>query len=283
MKPATLEILACPDCRGGLALDAAPDAAQIVSGRLCCPRCPREYAIAGGIPHFIEPRALTGLNRRFARLYDWFAYVYAPYSRLMLAFLGGEERRRREVLDRLAPGGGRVLEVSVGPGVNLPYLVGAPGVTEVFGLDISPGQLHQCRRLCRRRGWPVDLFLGTAEQLPFKSAAFASVFHIGGINFFNDRRRAIMEMIRVAQPGTKIVIVDEHERGARFYERTLPGFRGAFRGGRAAISAPVDLLPPAVTEVSLSDVWGGWFYCLEFRTPAADWRPVPTHTGSAAG
>lgn len=33
---------------------------------------------------------------------------------------------------------------------------------------------------------------------------FDTVFHVGGINFFNDRARAISEMIRVARPGTKL-------------------------------------------------------------------------------
>jgi ubiquinone/menaquinone biosynthesis C-methylase UbiE/uncharacterized protein YbaR (Trm112 family) len=267
MKRTTLDLLACPACHAPLALLAERSTADVEAGCLRCTDCGREYPIEAGIPRFIEAAELSGLNRRFARLYDWFSYVYAPYSRLMFAFLGGESRNRHEVLDRLEPNGGRMLEVSIGPGVNLPYLVGAPGVGEVFGLDISAGQLRQCQRLCRRRDWAVDLFLGTAEALPFQDERFDSVFHIGGINFFNDKRRAIEEMIRVARPGTKIVIMDEHERGARFYERTLPGFRGSFKQGRAAVTAPVDLVPEAMRDVRLSDSWGGWFYCLEFRKP----------------
>jgi ubiquinone/menaquinone biosynthesis C-methylase UbiE/uncharacterized protein YbaR (Trm112 family) len=275
MKSTTLPLLACPACHGDLTLSAAPGQSLVVAGSLCCPRCRREYPIVDGIPHFVEPQALTGLHRRFSRLYDWFSYVYAPYSRLMFAFLGGEGRNRRAVLDRLdLPAGGcaRVLEVSIGPGVNLPYLIGAPGVGEVFGLDISPGQLRQCQRLCRGRGWPVDLFLGTAEQLPFQDESFDRVFHIGGINFFSDRRAAIEEMIRVARGGTRIVIVDELERGARFFEQTLPGFRRSFKGGRPAVNAPIDLVPAAMEDVCLTSAWHGWFYCLEFRNPAA--RPA---------
>jgi ubiquinone/menaquinone biosynthesis C-methylase UbiE len=270
MKASTLPLLACPTCHGALVQDTAPEGPTITSGSLCCPRCRRDYRVVDGIPRFVEQQALTGLNRRFARLYDWFSYVYAPYSRLMFTFLGGEVRNRREVLDRLEhpAAGGRVLEVSIGPGVNLPYLVGAPGVAEIYGLDISPGQLRQCQRLCRRRGWPVDLFLGNAEQLPFKEDTFDCVFHIGGINFFNDKRAAIAEMIRVARAGTKIVVVDEHERAARLYERTLPGFRSSFRGIRPAVTAPVELVPANVDAVSLTSVWRGWFYCLEFRKPS---------------
>jgi len=48
--------------------------------------------------------------------------------------------------------------------------------------------------------------------LLFVDGIFDVVFRVGGINFFNDKARAIAEMIRVARPGTKIVIVDESGR-----------------------------------------------------------------------
>jgi hypothetical protein len=63
------------------------------------------------------------------------------------------------------------------------------------------------------------------------------------------------------------MILDENERGARFYDRTLPGFRSSFRGERPRVTAPVDMVPPGAEDVQLSDVWRGWFYCLEFRKP----------------
>jgi ubiquinone/menaquinone biosynthesis C-methylase UbiE len=50
------------------------------------------------------------------------------------------------------------------------------------------------------------------ENLPFADNSFDVVFHCGGINFFNDKQKAILEMIRVAKPGTKLQIVDETER-----------------------------------------------------------------------
>ncbi len=135
--PLDLELLACPRCRGRLALAGTSE-----TGTLTCATCDRSYQISAGIPHFIEPEALTDLNRRFARLYDWFSWFYRLFSRVAFAYIGmPEEAARREVLDRLEPAGGRVLEVSIGPGVNLPYLVGRPDVGEVHGLDISLGQL----------------------------------------------------------------------------------------------------------------------------------------------
>jgi short-subunit dehydrogenase/uncharacterized protein YbaR (Trm112 family)/SAM-dependent methyltransferase len=275
LKRATLDLLACPTCHGDLILQDAAPSGDLASGSLVCSHCNKEYPIIDGIPRFIQYEELTGFNRSFAHLYDWFSHIYRLYSRVAFAFIGmTEDQGRHEILDRLEPKGGRVLEISIGPGVNLPYLVGAPGVSEVYGLDISLGQLKGCRSIIQSKGWYVDLFLGNAEELPFKDETFESVFHIGGINFFNDKKKAIEEMIRVAKPGTRIVIVDETERGARSYERTLPGFKRSFEGVRESISTPVDLVPPDMEDIRLGTVWQGWFYCLEFRKPVR--KAIPT-------
>ncbi len=267
MKHTTLAILACPFCRERLEF-SGPEAEVIQSGTLRCARCSRTYPIEQGIPRFITPDALTGFNRRFARMYDWFSWVYVPFSKAAFAFLGlSEEQSRREILDFLDPQGGQVLEVSIGPGVNLPYLVRRADVGELYGLDISLGQIQRCQANMRRNGWAVDLFLGNGEQLPFQEGSFDSVFHIGGINFFNDKRAAIEEMIRVAKPGTRILIADETEQGARGYERFLPGFKRLFESQREVVTAPVDLVPAEMQETRVFEVWKGMMYCIEFRKP----------------
>ena len=267
MKTNSVTLLACPACHTGLTLQADPGD-PVESGNLYCVACQKDYPIVQGIPHFVQPAELSGLNRRFANLYDRFAWAYQPFLRIAFALIGiTEERARREILDRLEPGGGKVLEVSIGPGGNLPFLVNRPDVGEAFGLDISLGQLRRCQSYTRRKGWPVDLFLGNAEQLPFQDGAFDSLVHMGGINFFNDKKKAIEEMIRVVKPGARILIGDENERGARGYEHTIPGFKKSFRGQRAAVTPPIDLVPPEMQEIRLFDAWKGWFYCLEFRKP----------------
>lgn len=264
MKFSSLDLLSCPACRGALRLQVEQGNGHVTAGGLRCAGCGRVYGIADGIPRFVEPQALTGPNRRFSQLYDWFSPFYDLYARLAFAFIGGEARCRREVLDRLQPHG-RLLEVSIGPGSNLPYLTATPGVGDIYGLDISPGQLRQCRRRVARHGWPVELFLGNAEQLPFRDGLFDAVLHIGGLNFFNDRRRAMAEMLRVARPGAKVVIVDEKDQAARIYDLTLPGFRRALDQPRPKLAAPVELAPAAAQDLRVSDVWNGWFWCLEFR------------------
>ena len=178
-----------------------------------------------------------------------------------------EETGRREITDRLEPHGGKVLEVSVGQGVNLPYLVKRADVGEVFGLDISLGQLSRCQSYLRKNALNVDLFLGNGEQLPFQSESFDGVFHIGGINFFNNKKAAIDEMIRVAKPGARILIADETEKGAQGYEKFIPGFKNSFGSKRKAIVPPMDLVPLEMLETRVVDVWKGWLYCLEFIKP----------------
>ena len=258
-----LDVFACPECRG--ALTAVSLQAE---GGYLCPTCQKVYPIVDGIPHFIETQILTGLNKRFSQMYDWFSWGYRAFSKVAFAYIGmTEEQARREVTDRLDPKGGRLLEVSTGPGVNLPYLVGRADVGEIFGLDISPGQLYRCREYVAHQGWNIQLQLGNAEQLPYQGNSFDGVFHLGGINFFNDKKKAIEEMIRVAKPGTRILICDENEKGAQAYERFLPSFKKMAGKQRPAVVPPVDLLPPNMQEVRLYEVWNGWMYCIEFRKP----------------
>jgi ubiquinone/menaquinone biosynthesis C-methylase UbiE len=259
----SLDVFACPECHGELVTF------PVLNGEAYfCSTCQKEYPVVAGIPHFVQPKKLTGANRQFAAMYNWFSWGYRAFSTIAFAYIGmSEEQARREITDRLEPKAGRVLEVSIGPGVNLPYLVGRSDVGEIYGLDLSLGQLNRCKEFVARLGWNVQLQLGNAEQLPYQDNTFESVFHIGGINFFNDKEKAIKEMIRVARPGTRILICDENEKGARAYERFLPGFKKLAGGARPAIDPPLSLIPPEMEETRLFDVWKGWMYCIEFRKP----------------
>lgn len=267
MKRSTLPLLACPDCNEALNISSA-DADPLHAGQLTCSNCSKVYSIVDGIPRFVQAESLTGFNRRFSRAYDMFAWGYRAFSKIAFAYIGmSEETGRREITDRLDPHGGRVLEISIGPGNNLPYMMNRPDIGEVFGLDISLGQLVQCQRFLAKKKWNVDLFLGNGERLPFQDESFDGVLHVGGINFFNDKQAAINEMIRVAKPGTCILIADETEKGAHDYERFLPGFKSSFGGKRNQIVAPMDLVPEAMLEKRLFEAWKGYFYCIEFRRP----------------
>jgi ubiquinone/menaquinone biosynthesis C-methylase UbiE/uncharacterized protein YbaR (Trm112 family) len=268
MKRSTVELLTCPNCHTKLSLQESVGSTLVETGFLSCFACQKKYPITDGIVNFISYNTLDGFNKTFAHLYDWFSLVYPEFSKIGFRLLGTTDAKaRRDLMRRLEPEGSRVLEVSIGPGVNLPYLFELPGVKEVFGLDISSGQLKRCRSMLRRNSLSVDLFLGNGEQLPFADDVFDSVFHIGGINFFTNKQSAINEMIRVAKPGTKLMICDENEIGARWYEKFLPGFKSAFNGPRQSVTAPIDLIPSSMTDLKFENLWNGYMYYLEFRKP----------------
>lgn len=216
-----------------------------------------------GIPVFVEPEAVSGLNRKYRDLYDRFSPFYDLAQRLFYAFRGGEAAARNLYLRELEiKPGDLVLEVSVGTGANLRFL---PPTASYVGLDLSWGQLRQCRKMLQRTGRQAVLVQGLAEDLPFRDGLFDVVFHMGGINFFGDPGQAIREMIRVAKPGTKIVLVDETERLAQKAALLNPFFRHR----DSVITAPVHLVPPGMEEVRATEIRNGELWLLTFRTPRA--------------
>lgn len=271
MRRRTLELLCCPNCHAALHLSYERGDEIVAEGSLRCSACGTGFPIENGIAQFISPEELGGPNRRFVRFYDWFSRFEALSFKVSSLPFGGERKARGEVLDRLDPNSERVLEVSVGSGGNLRYLFEQPAVGHVCGLDISAGQLAQCRRLVAREEWPVDLFLATAEKMPFKTESFDCVFHVGGINFFSEKKKAIDEMIRVARPGSKIVIADESERVARSVAR-FAGLSGSHRREKVDLSVPVHLVPDSMQGIRVDGIWrahGQYHgYCLEFSKPA---------------
>jgi ubiquinone/menaquinone biosynthesis C-methylase UbiE len=123
--------------------------------------------------------------------------------------------RRMERTERLLfPGGrqwacgqaaGKVLEVAVGTGRNLPYY--GPGVT-LTGIDLSPGMLAVARDRARDLGLDADLRTGNAEDLEFGDAEFDTVLCTISLCNIPDYRAAIAEMYRVLRPGGHLVLLD---------------------------------------------------------------------------
>jgi ubiquinone/menaquinone biosynthesis C-methylase UbiE len=197
-------------------------------------------------------------NRLARAMYDLIAPIYDLWGSES-GPLAGVRRELVEMLE-LEPGD-QVLEVSVGTGANLPFIcaeVGSSG--RVYGLDLSEGMLAQARGKLAALSCPVILRQGLAEELPYPDNSFDAVLHLGGINFFTDRRRALEEMSRVAKPGARIVVADETVA-------PFDGFRALL--GRAILylvprfRPPMGLVPDAHPE--LRYLGGGYIYVIAWR------------------
>ena len=183
-----------------------------------------------------------------------------------------ERRRMVELLD--APAGGRVLEVAVGTGANLPFLsrlVGPEG--QIIGADLSMAMIDVARR--RARSLPSSVYFVRADacHLPFADDTFDAVFHFGGLNMFGDVGAALREMVRVAKPGAPIVAGDEGMSEAR---------RRTWLGRRLGRMNSLNLCRPPLAEMPWDDVdgfelhwaWRELFYVMRFRKAAAQGESV---------
>ncbi len=178
-----------------------------------------------------------------------------------------EKLRKEWLKDVEVKDGYKVLETSVGTGFNIKVL---NKNATYYGLDISRGMLKQCKRCAAKWKRDIELFQGNAEYLPFKDEVFDSVFHVGGINFFNDRKRSIDEMIRVAKPNTKIVIIDETEKRIAKQYRKTPFVKNYFNKSdidEARLIAPVDLVPLYMKEIQVKLLDNNKMYQLSFIKP----------------
>lgn len=265
MKVSSLHLLCCPACGSSLSLGASVAQETVSGGQLTCTGCGKDFSIEDGIPRFIKADELVGPNKKHEKLNNLFSYVCTPATRLMFALCGGEDRARAECLDRLdVRPGARVLEIGIGTGDNLPYLIKRIGNAEIFGIDISHSMLEHCVRNLRKWHLSAELFLAEAEHLPFRDHSFDSVYHLGAINFFTDQQRAIAEMIRVAKPGTKVVIVDENERALKVLDKFALQL---MIGKRKEVVPPIDYVPKTMQDIRLDEIWKGYGYLIEFRTP----------------
>jgi ubiquinone/menaquinone biosynthesis C-methylase UbiE len=116
------------------------------------------------------------------------------------------ERWRRDLWSRIAPG--RILEVGVGTGRNIPfYPVGAP----VTAVDLSPRMLQRAQRVAMQAGRPVDLRIMDAQSLELPDAAFDTAVSTFVFCSVPDAVRGLKELRRVVKPGGDIWLL-EHVR-----------------------------------------------------------------------
>ncbi len=225
------------------------------------------FPFINGYPNFLVNHEPTGLNKKYETFYNKvgkFAGFFEGFFSIIFDF---SKMRREWLQDIHIESGFRVLEVSVGTGWNIKSL---PRRANYYGLDISKGMLDKCVKNKRKWKLNLELCLGNGEYLPYKDNYFDTVFHIGGINFFNDRERAIKEMIRVAKPGTKIIIIDETEKDIKEQYQKIPYAKRYFKDedlDKDRLIAPLNLVPEEMKEKEVKIIDKGSMYQLSFVKP----------------
>jgi ubiquinone/menaquinone biosynthesis C-methylase UbiE len=134
------------------------------------------------------------------------AAIYDPFMRAQNLLGLGRQRARtaREAT-------GRVLELGVGTGLNLPHYAAA---AEVVGIDPDPHMLRRARPRAAAAPCPVELAEGSAEALPFEDASFDTVVAALSLCTIPDPRAALREARRVLRPAGRPLFL-EHVRAER--------------------------------------------------------------------
>lgn len=100
---------------------------------------------------------------------------------------------------------GRVLEVAIGTGLNLPHY---PAEVTITGIELSPAMLAIAERRAAGLGRAADLRIGDAQALPFADEVFDTVVCALSLCTIPDPATALGEMRRVLVPGGRLLLVD---------------------------------------------------------------------------
>ena len=163
----------------------------------------------------------------------------ALYKRYVLPHVIRMSMRNRELQQlrerALARATGRVLEIGIGSGMNLPLYGGS--VQEIVGLEPSPELLAMAERAAEQLTKPVRFIGSSAERIPIESQSIDTVVTTWTLCSIKDAPRALNEMRRVLKASGQLLFVEHglapEEPVRRWQNRLTPVWK---RIGADAIS-----------------------------------------------
>jgi ubiquinone/menaquinone biosynthesis C-methylase UbiE len=137
-----------------------------------------------------------------------------------LIHLSMRQRRLASYRNRVTSNAtGRVLEIGIGSGLNLPFY--GDKVAEIIGLEPSPRLLDMAKAAARKSQIPLRLVEGTAEDIPLEDHSVDSVVTTWTMCSIPEIQGALQEMRRVLRSGGRLLFV-EHGRapepGVRWWQ-----------------------------------------------------------------
>jgi ubiquinone/menaquinone biosynthesis C-methylase UbiE len=122
---------------------------------------------------------------------------------------------------------GRVLEIGVGSGMNLPFY--RPPVRKVLALEPAPRLMTMARTASRASSMPVTFLEASAEAIPLDKHSVDTIVTTWTLCSIPQAATALADMRRVMRPGGKLLFVEHGlapDQGVRrWQDRLTPAWR----------------------------------------------------------
>jgi ubiquinone/menaquinone biosynthesis C-methylase UbiE len=158
------------------------------------------------------------------------------YQRLIVPRLINAAMRNKRLVPlrerQVALARGRVLEIGIGSGLNLPFY--RRDIEAVIGIDPSLELLTMARKHTAWLHFPVKLLHGPAEALPLEDQSVDSVVITWTLCSVAEPGRVLAEARRVLQPGGALIFVEHGqapEAGVRRWQDRLTPLWQKLAGG----------------------------------------------------
>jgi 2-polyprenyl-3-methyl-5-hydroxy-6-metoxy-1,4-benzoquinol methylase len=197
-----IEALACPECRGALAVEGErTEGEEVWEGTLRCERCDRRYPVRRGVPRL--NRSMEGLEEIAASFtHEWKAHHAGELEEDTVFGRSPEEDWRHFVdgtgvsVEQLR--GKRVLDAGCGSG-RLTRQIAERGAGFVVGSDINEAVDDVFELACDIP--TMHVVQANIFALPFREGSFDVVWCCGVIHHTPDPERAFRALARQVKPG----------------------------------------------------------------------------------
>ncbi len=161
---------------------------------------------------------------------NWYERNVLPW---LIDFACGMKSVGKQRMKVIPQAQGRVLEIGIGTGLNLPFY-DTGRVVELVGVEPSLRMHRLALKRSRAARLPVEMVGITAEKLPLVDAAFDTVVSTYTLCTIPDPVAALREVRRVLRPGGRLLF-SEHGRApdenVRKWQSRIQPFWSPLAGG----------------------------------------------------